>query len=144
MLYTRRAVAEGLLMGIPAAGALEAGAAGQQRQTSSAASDREVADVADQLRDMVSLLRVQGDPPVIQRIREIQHVFLRANSKFPDYVEIGIGVWQQLYDWHIHTHQALSIGRVPDGRYGMQALMSTFVLRTDSQPDFIGQATDNL
>jgi len=132
-------------MGIPAAGALEAGAAGQQRQTSSAASDREVADVADQLRDIVSLLRVQGDPPVIQRIREIQHVFLRANSKFPDYVEIGIGgVWQQLYDWHVHTHQALSIGRVPDGRYGMQTLMSTFVLRTDSQPDFIGQATDNL
>lgn len=43
------------------------------------------------LQDMLQFLQRQTDPPVLGTIRAAQRIFLRANQKFPDYIEIGIG-----------------------------------------------------
>src|SRR2546430_8962823 len=44
---------------------------------------------------------------------------LKANQKFPDYMDVGIDVWEHMHDWHVRTRQPLTIVRTNDGRYGM-------------------------
>jgi hypothetical protein len=100
--------------------------------------------MARALGDIAAVLRPYGDPALLENIREIQRVYLRTNQKFPEYIEIGITVWEQLYDWHIRTQQALGVVRLPNGRYGMQALLSTFVLRPDAQPNYVGPGGETL
>jgi len=136
MQLTRRRITGGLFFGLPAAGMLNEAEA--QRDGGSDAQ------TAGALRDIVAWLRDQGDPPVIDTIREAQRVFLRGHRRFPDYIEIGITVWEQLYDWHVHTRQALNIIRLPEGQYAMQTLLTTFVLRVDAQPTYVGPGSETL
>ncbi|HEY7450803.1 MAG TPA: hypothetical protein VH702_21785 [Vicinamibacterales bacterium] len=142
MKLTRRKMAGGLVLGLPVAGLLaETPAEAAQR---SGASDSDYREMVRHLGDIVAFMRPYGDPATLQNIREVQRVYLRTNQKFPEYIEIGISVWEQLYDWHIRTQQALNIVRFPDGRYGMQALLSTFVLRPDAQPNYVGPGGETL
>ena len=78
------------------------------------------------------------DPDVIMTVREAQRLFLRANQRFPEYIEIGIGVWEALYDWHVHNHLPLQLVRVEDGRYGMQVMLTTLVLHPGALPNYVG------
>ena len=143
MLLTRRSVAGTLLMGWPMAGTLEAAADGQQRQAQAPDSDT-LREMADALKRIGAELRAQGDPPILGPIREAQRTFLRLNQKFPDYIEVGVAVWEQLHDWQVHTQQMLNVTRLTDGRYVMQTMLCTFVLRTDLTPAYIGPASDSL
>src|SRR5262249_57148777 len=43
--------------------------------------------------------------PEIAPIRDAQLTHLRANGKFPDYMEIGTGQWFSVHDWHIRWQQ---------------------------------------
>jgi hypothetical protein len=130
------------MFGWPAAGLLAETPDATQR--SSGPSDPDYRDMVRALGDMVGVMRHYADPPLLQNIREVQRVYLRTNQKFPEYIEIGITVWEQLYDWHIRTRQTLNITRLPDGRYGMPALLSTFVLRPDAQPNYVGPGGETL
>jgi hypothetical protein len=142
MKLTRRKMTGGLMLGLPAAGLLaDKPAEAAQR---SGPSDGDYRDMAKALGDIAAVLRPYGDPALLENIREIQRVYLRTNQKFPEYIEIGITVWEQLYDWHIRTQQALGVVRLPNGRYGMQALLSTFVLRPDAQPNYVGPGGETL
>ena len=79
----------------------------------------------------------QNVSPELAHIREQQRVFLRANQKFPDFIEIGINVWESVYDWHVRHQQPLSISRNAEGRYTMMVALTTLVLR----PDYISTAS---
>jgi hypothetical protein len=142
MQLTRRTLTGGLMLGLPGASLLaEKPAEAAQR---SGPSDSDYREMTKALGEIAAFMRPYGDPPLLQNIREVQRVYLRTNQKFPEYIEIGITVWEQLYDWHIRTQQMLSVVRLPDGRYGMQALLSTFVLRPDAQPNYVGPGGETL
>lgn len=96
------------------------------------------------LRDMADQLRVEGDPPALSQIRTSQRSFLRANQRYPEYIEVGVEVWEQMYDWHVHTGQALQIGVLGDGRYGMATLQSTLVLHIGASPPYVGPGSATL
>jgi hypothetical protein len=55
--------------------------------------------------------------PEIAPIRDAQLTHLRANGKFPDYMEVGTTSWFTVHDWHIRWQQPLNIGRDSLGRY---------------------------
>jgi hypothetical protein len=135
MLLNRREMTTSVLMALPAADLT------QRPQSSPSDSDNRTAEV---LQDILQFLQRQADPPALGTLRAAQRIFLRANQKFPDYIEIGIGVWEQLYDWHIRTRQTLNITQLPNGRYGLQTLQTTLVLRTDADAAFIGTGSDTL
>jgi hypothetical protein len=137
MLLTRRRV----LFSVTGAGVLhEATAEGGQRSSESTELDKQ--SVAA-LQDIAAQLRAFGDPPVITTIRDAQRQFLRANQRFPEFIEVGISVWEQLYDWHIHTQQPLTIARLNDGRYAMTTLMSTLVLNVGAAATYVGPGSPN-
>ncbi|MEW6322346.1 MAG: hypothetical protein AB1635_14800 [Acidobacteriota bacterium] len=79
----------------------------------------------------------------IPKLRQYFEQFLRANAKFPDYCEVGSGVFFDLYDWHVKHGQPLVVRRQPDGRYLLQFMFSMLLLRIDADPNFIGYPYDN-
>lgn len=74
----------------------------------------------------------------VSRIRQQQRTWLKSTMKFPDFIEIGIDVWDNIYDWHVAHQQPLSIGRAADGRYTMVFMFTTLLLRPEQASDYVG------
>ena len=116
-------------------------ALGVQRSTGSQQPDNEAVSAAiDDLRQTID--RAQQVSPELARIRDQQRVYLRANQKFPDFIEIGIAVWEGVYDWHVRHHLPVNITRTPEGRYAMAVMLTTLVLRPEQPETFIGVGYD--
>ena len=79
----------------------------------------------------------------ITAVRDQLRTFLRANGKFPDFIETGADIWQQVYDWHVRFQQPIALGRTPEGRYTILLLATSVVMRPDMAPGFIGLPYDN-
>lgn len=75
---------------------------------------------------------------VIARIRAQMEQYFRASSKFPDFIEVGVAVFMDVYDWHVRHRQPLTVTRAPDGRYWMQFMFSTLILRGEVDPAHVG------
>lgn len=130
----------GALLGSTNAGAA-AGAAGQPL----AQSTEVVARAIDALR--ASLERQQnstelGPSPEITQIRRQQRTFLQANHKFPDFIDVGIDVWERIYDWHVKNQQPLHVARTQDGRYGLTFMFTTLVLRDEQTAGYVSFGYD--
>jgi len=80
---------------------------------------------------------------VIAQVREQQRIFMRTNYRYPEFIDIGIDVWDALHDWHVRFQQPLNVARMTDGRYVMSFSFTTLVLRPDMLPNYVGQAYDN-
>ena len=133
----RREVVGGGLLGLTAL----FGAGGGVAEATQRADNPEVARAIGELRD---LLERRLSPPFaeLSEIRQQQRMFLKASQKFPEYIEIGINVWDRLYDWHVRHQQPLNIGRRDDGRYAMTFMFTTLVLRPEQSDNYVGFAYD--
>jgi hypothetical protein len=78
----------------------------------------------------------------ITNIRTQQKTFLRANRKYPDYIDAGVDAFEAVYDWHVKNRQEIRTTRLPDGRYGLTFMFTTVVLREDQTPHFVGWGYD--
>jgi hypothetical protein len=98
---------------------------------------RSIADQLVQLRAVSQRLETDVAP-----VREQIHVFLKSTGKYPDYMDVGLGIWNTVYDWHVRWQQTLTIGRLADGLYTMAFMMTTLVLRPNNQTNYIGPGYD--
>jgi hypothetical protein len=78
----------------------------------------------------------------VVKVRQQQRTWLLATRKYPDFLEIGLDVWDNVYDWHVAYQQPLSVQRLADGRYGMAFMFTTLLLRSDLNPEFVGYPFD--
>lgn len=74
----------------------------------------------------------------VAKVRNTYELYFRSQQKFPDFVDIGIAVFMDVYDWHIKNRQPLQVTRGPDGRYWIQFMFTTLVLRAEHEPSYIG------
>jgi hypothetical protein len=102
---------------------------------------REMARAVDRLRE---LLERRLEPPFreLSEIRRQQRVFLKASHTFPEFIEIGAGVWDALFDWSVRYQQSLNVRRGDDGHYTMTFMFTTLVLRPDQADDYVSLAYD--
>ena len=115
---------------------------GGAEQASAAQADDSgaVARAVENLR--AALVRTLAVSPELDRIREQQRVFLKSNQKFPDFLEVGIDVWENVYDWHVRHQQPIAATRTADGRYVMTVMFTTLILRPDQVNGYIGYGFD--
>jgi hypothetical protein len=78
----------------------------------------------------------------VPKIRQMFTEFMRANFKFPDYQEIGMGVFYDLYDWHIKNNQPLQLSRMSDNRLALRFMFTTMILRQEMDPNHLGVPFD--
>jgi len=148
MMTNRRSVVTGLLAGGAAATAGVAGAVSGATVPQTADRDRGVVETLRRIEEQLQRLTAPLEAcqafecRATERIRDHQKQFFKTNSKFPDFIDIGVDVWESVYDWHVRTGQALSVGRLPDGRVGMTFMLATLVVRPDVANDHIGLGYD--
>jgi hypothetical protein len=97
-------------------------------------------DVREELRGLRAQLATP--PSAVQRVRTVQHTFLRAAGKYPDVIEVGVSVFDGVHDWLRQLPHAVQVARMRDGRYGLQFDFTMLVLRPDMPQDFVGPASD--
>jgi hypothetical protein len=78
----------------------------------------------------------------VSRVRQRQRAWMRTSRKYPDFLEIGLDVWDNVYDWHVTFQQPVNMTRLADGRYAMAFLFTTLLLRPDQAVDFVGYPFD--
>ena len=74
----------------------------------------------------------------VTKLRGQMEQFFRANFKFPDFINIGLTVFMDVYDWHVKHGQQLIVTRGIDGRYNMQFMFTTLVLRGEQDGNYVG------
>lgn len=102
--------------------------------------DMAVAKAIDDLNTTVQ--RAAQTSPELGRIRDQQRVFLKANQKYPDYIEVGVAIWEGVVDWHIRHQQPLSVSRSVEGRYIMAVGFTTLILRPELSDNYVGPGMD--
>jgi hypothetical protein len=110
-----------------------------------ALDDEQTARALDELRETFERQFAQvysGKWRGISRVRHEQRTWLKATRKYPDFLEIGLDVWDNVYDWHVTYQQPLNVRRLADGRYAMAFMFTTLLLRPDQSPDFVGYPFD--
>jgi hypothetical protein len=137
MLSRRELIAGGA--GIHMAGG---NASAAQRSTADADRDtanalREIGQVLDQIRGQYAVTT-----PVVNQLRDRQRQFFRINQRFPEVIDVGIRVWEQMQDWHIRHLRPLNINRGGDGRWQMDFILSVLVLKHELPENEIGQPYD--
>jgi hypothetical protein len=138
----RRAVITGTVLG-GALSALTMPAEAAGAQTAAQASDRLVEEIGKAVRSVRDEIERQYTFWEIAAVRDQLRTFLRANGKFPDFIEVGSDVWQQVYDWHVRFQQPIALGRTVEGRYTIVLLVTNVVMRPDMAAGFIGVGYDN-
>ena len=131
----RHLVSGGLAAGMAALAVTPTNA--RQRQGD---DDSRIAEAVDRFRENVDQGRRVS--PELSRIREQQRVFLKANHKFPDFIEIGIAVWELVWDWHVRHQRPAEVLRTAEGRYSVRVMETTLVLRPEQADDYIGFGFD--
>jgi hypothetical protein len=122
-------------------GGLVAGMASMVTAEEAVAQDTTAIIVAiEQVRGLLERQLEAG--PAIGLVRAQQRQWMRSSQKFPDFIEIGIGIWEALHDWHVRFQQPLNVSRAADGRYVMAFHFTTLILRTDVDPGYVGPAFD--
>ena len=152
---TRRTLITGGIFAGAAAGAAAAAEGGKvaseldlgarSAEPQSSRGDEQTNKVLQEIRDELRLQRGACSPagcPVVESIRAQQKTFLKNRGKFPDFIDIGIDVWESVYDWHVNARQKPEVARMQDGRYGMAFMLTTLVLRHDITGNYIGLGYD--
>ena len=140
MVERRDVIGGGLAAGLAALFGDDAAQGAQTMQrTVPTDDDAMTAKAVDALRVM---FEHQHESQEIMQIRSQQRTFLKANQKFPDFIDVGIEVWERLHDWHIKNRQPLTIVRTSDGHYGMPFMATTLILRQEQAENYISWGYD--
>jgi hypothetical protein len=125
-------------------GGLVAGLAAFAAPAPAAAEAAEEEDklVAKSIDDLRRAYEQQLRAPNIDDVRRALREFLKSHQKYPDFLEVGVGVWEALYDWHVKHQQPIVARMLADGRYGITFMFTTVIMRPDQPDVYMGYPYD--
>ena len=125
-------------------GGLAAGGTSADSAVSATAevSDRSAQDIVSALKAITTAVYATQSFDAVTPIRARQIDYLKANNKFPDFIDVAVDVWMAIYDWHIRLQQPLVLGRDGSGRYTMTLAFTQLVLHPETTPGFISPPYD--
>jgi hypothetical protein len=100
-------------------------------------------DITNAIRDIRTALAAEWSFAEIAPVRAKQLDYLKANGKFPDFIDVGSDVWYAVHDWHVRLQQQLVFGRDAVGRYTLMLGFTALVLRPEAVVSFISTPYDN-
>ena len=120
-----------LLGGTIVVGATEVGAVSLQGEEQLLGS---ILRELQQLRQAASL-----GAEAVGRIRDVRKAHLKQTGRFPEFVDVGVDVFEGVIDWLTALEQPVSVTQQGDGRYSLPLLGTTVVLRPDYPDNYVGQ-----
>lgn len=64
--------------------------------------------------------------------------YAKVSGKFPDYCDIGLDVFYDVYDWHIRHNQQIQLARVADQRIMILFMFTQLILRWENDGNYVG------
>jgi hypothetical protein len=143
-MLTRRALLTGGMLTGTAAGAGAAPGASDAPQSSrgSGNSDEQMVKALEAITDQLKAAGGSNNGEV-GTIRLLQREFLKGHGKFPDFIEIGIDIWESVVNWHVRTRQQPQVTRTAEGRYSIAVFQTNLILRHDVSNNYIGAPYDS-
>jgi hypothetical protein len=143
MISRREVVAAGMLGTLAAATPAEAASA----QDEAAVLARGFSELNQHLRSISSALEFGQRGPgtvsgTLQQVRERFTTHLRSAGKFPDFMDIGIDVFYDVYDWHVRNNQQIQITRISEQRFSIQWMFTQLIVRFEQDPRYLGVPFD--
>lgn len=141
-MLTRRSLLAGGIAGGTLSGAaegrkLEAG----QSSRGGGNTDEALVKAVEDIRELIRA-DAGGSSAEVNTLRSLQREFLKGRSKFPDFIDVGIDVWDAVINWHIRTRQQPQVTRTSEGRYSLALFQTNLVLRPELGNSYIGQPYD--
>jgi hypothetical protein len=134
----RQMIGAGLAAGLAGLAAVDTAEAAAQGESRVREAIGQLSYTLDRRLDLLQ----PGPLGAVAPVREQQRIFMRANHKYPDFIEVGLDVWESLYFWHIAHQQPVTTGRLADGRFTIAFMFTTVILRSDTPPDYVGLGFD--
>ena len=142
MVGRRHILESSLLAGF--GGVLAEPAAAEPTTLAAEDTSEAAASAVDRLR---TLIERQSTPSTVSSaialIRQQQRTYIRSHDKYPDFIEVGLGVFEDVYDWHVRYQQPINATRLPDGRYVIAFMFTNLILRPDQAVEYVGFGFDN-
>lgn len=143
-MVSRRDVVTGGVIGTLATAGVEPtaaqeGASAQTLRTGLKAIDETLGQVRSAIDQMVQPDLSQG---LVGRVRAAYLTHLHATGRFPEFVDVGAGVFLAIYDWHVKHMQQIQIARLAENRMAIQFMFTQLVLRWENQDTYIGTPYD--
>jgi hypothetical protein len=141
-MITRRDVVTAGALGVLSTAATAEGAGHAEAQSHEQISAEALRGIRSDLSQIRSILNGALNEPsvavgVVASVRQQFEIFIRAHQKYPDYCEVGLRVFNDLYDWHVKFQQPIEITRV-DNRMALRFMFTWMVLIPGQDPMFIG------
>jgi len=139
MISRREMVTAGVL-GTMGAAAAPAEAAEQQDDQQTASAIRSIGMKFDTMNETLAYGQ-KGPGLTAGFLGDIRNRFtthIRAAGKFPEFLEIGLDVFYDVYDWHIRYGQPIQITRISEQRFAIQWMFTQLILRWEQDPKYIG------
>jgi hypothetical protein len=64
--------------------------------------------------------------------------FAKLSGKFPDYCDIGLDVFYDVYDWHVRHQQQIQVTRIADQRLMIVFMFTQLILRWENDGNYVG------
>ena len=64
--------------------------------------------------------------------------YTKTSGRFPEYCDIGLSVFYDVYDWHVRHQQPVNISRVSEQRVAIQFMFTQLVVRPENELTYIG------
>ena len=100
-------------------------------------------DLVNALKEIRTTIAAGESFAEILPLRSRQVDFVKAQGRFPDFIDVSADVWFAVHDWHVRFQQPLVLGRDATGRYTLMLGFTALVLRPDVVAGFISTPYDN-
>jgi hypothetical protein len=143
MISRREVVTAGVLGTLATAGNAEAATIQQEVQALKAGFDS-LAGTLDDLQESIDE-GLRGNTMNYGNVGAVKtkiEQYTKVTGRFPDYCDIGLSVFYDIYGWHVRNQQQLNITRMAEQRMAIQFMFTQLVLRPENESNYIGTPYD--
>ena len=141
-MISRREVVTAGMLGTLAAGPADAGQSQSDSQLSA-----NVKALEDRLNELKVTIEqgLRGNSMNFGNVGQVKSAiekYAKTSGKFPEYCEVGLSVFHDVYDWHVRHQQQIQITRIAEQRLAIQFMFTQLVLRWENVETYVGTPYD--
>jgi hypothetical protein len=65
-------------------------------------------------------------------------LFAKQSGRFPEFLDVGLGVFYDVYDWHVRHNQQITISRIADNRIMIMFMFTQLIVRWENDFGYVG------
>jgi hypothetical protein len=78
----------------------------------------------------------------VGQVKSAIEKYAKTSGKFPEYCEVGLAVFHDVYDWHVRHQQQIQITRIAEQRMAIQFMFTQLILRWENVETYVGTPYD--